>query len=203
METLIKKRPLPSRGLESRNAAVRESKDPSNAGNPTGFTMHPRRLLLGVAQQSGIGDPESCRIILSIFDASRAVRRALCRDLDNEFGFHDDSGVGFLTLVTLYALSPLPATATDLAYHAEVNRALMADIIDALEQRGLVTRYADGRGRITRIELTDRGQQAAVLAVHRFLKIASMLAGNIGSPDGKSTVEVCAQVESRAAIPAS
>jgi DNA-binding MarR family transcriptional regulator len=203
METLIKKRPMPSRGSELRNAAVKEPKNSCNAESPTGFTLHPRRLLLGVAQQSGIGDPESCRIILSIFDASRAVRRALCRDLDYEFGFHDNSGVGFLTLVTLYALSPLPATATDLAYHAEVDRTSMADIINALEQRRLVTRYADGRGRITRIELTDRGQQAAVLAVHRFLKVASTLAGNIGSPDAKSTVEVCEQVESRAAVPAS
>jgi DNA-binding MarR family transcriptional regulator len=126
----------------------------------------------------------------------------LCRDLDREFGFQDNSGVGFATLVTLYALSPLPATATDLAYHADVSRASMTDIIEALEERGLVMRYADGGGRITRVALTKRGQQAAVLAVHRFLQVASDLAGDIGSPNGNATVETCEQVESRAEVPA-
>lgn len=163
--------------------------------------MHPRRLLLGAARQSGIGDPDSCRIILSILYAGRAVRRALRCDLDHRFGFQDSSGAGFATLVTLYALSPLPATAADLAYHTDVSRAAMADIIEALEERGLVMRYSDGRGRMSLVDLTERGQNAAVLAVRRFLEVASDLAGGIVPPIGDAVAGTCEQVESRAADP--
>lgn len=128
---------------------------------------------------------------------------ALSRELDHELGFPDKSGSRFATLVTLYALSPLSVTAADLAYHAEVSRASMTSVIEALEQRGLVMRDAGGRDRITPIHLTELGQQVAVVAVHRFLQLASNLAGDISSPNGKATVQTCEQVESRAAGPAS
>jgi DNA-binding MarR family transcriptional regulator len=199
METLIRKSPLPSRGSEPGRSGANGHKGPADPTKHAVVTMHPRRLLLGAARQSGIGDPDSCRIILSILYAGRAVRRALRCDLDHEFGFQDSSGAGFATLVTLYALSPLPATAADLAYHAEVGGAAMADIIEALERRGLVVRHADGRDRITLVDLTERGQQAAVLAVRCFLEVASDLARGIGPPIGDAVAETCEQVESRAA----
>jgi DNA-binding MarR family transcriptional regulator len=202
METLIRKRPLPSRESEARVAAANVFKGPINPAGSGCPATHPRRLLLAVAQQSGIGKPDSCRIILSMLYASRAVRRALCRELGEEFGFQDNSGAGFVTLITLYALSPVPATAADLACHAEVSRASMTDIIEALEQRGLVTRYLDGRGRVTLIDLTDRGQEAAVLAVHRFLQVMSDLAGDIGSANGSATIETCERIEESAAASA-
>jgi DNA-binding MarR family transcriptional regulator len=123
--------------------------------------------------------------------------------LSRELGFPDKSGSRFATLVTLYAFGPLSVTAADLAYHAEVSRASMTSVIEALEQRGLVMRDAGGRDRITPIHLTELGQQVAVLAVHRFLQLASNLAGNIGPPNGKATVQTCEQAESRAAGPAS
>ena len=201
MVTLIRKRSLPPRASRSRNAA-NASKGPSNTARHVGITRHPLRLLLGAARQSGIGDPDSCMIILSILSASRAVRHALGRELDHELGFQDNSGSRFATLVTLYALEPLPATAPDLAYHAEVSRASMTDVIETLEKRGLITREAGGRDRIKFVYLTEPGRQAAVFAVHRFLQLASNLAGDIGSPNGNATVETCEQVESRAAVPA-
>lgn len=156
-----------------------------------------------MARQSGIGDCDSCRIVLSILSASRAVRGALGRELDHGLGFQDISGSRCVTLLTLYALDPLPATAADLAYHAEVSRASMTDILRTLEQRRMITRNAAGRDRLKPIFLTEPGRQAAVIAVHRFLQLASNLAGDISSPRGHATVETCAQVESRAAARAS
>ncbi len=201
METLVRKRSLPSRVSRSRSADANASNGPVNSARHAGITKHPLRLLLGVARQSGIGDPDSCMIILSILSASRAVRRALSRELEHELGFQDNSGSCFATLVTLYALSPLPATAADLAYHAEVSRGSMTSVIEALERRGLVARDAGSRDRITPICLTELGHRAARLAVHRFLDVASNLAGDIGSPNRKTTVSTCEQVESRAGVP--
>lgn len=137
METLVRKRSLPSRVSRSRSADANASNGPVNSARHAGITKHPLRLLLGVARQSGIGDPDSCMIILSILSASRAVRRALSRELEHELGFQDNSGSCFATLVTLYALSPLPATAADLAYHAEVSRGSMTSVIEALESTRL------------------------------------------------------------------
>gem|GEM_PF-4809617 len=78
----------------------------------------------------------------------------------------------------------------------------MTDIVKTLEQHRLITREAAGRDRIKPIHLTELGRKAAVFAVHRFLQLASNLAGDIGSPNGNATVETCEQVESRAAVPA-
>lgn len=202
MEKLSRKRSLPLRASRSQETAANASTGSFNAAGHVDITRHPLRLLLGIARQSGIGDSDSCRIILSILSASRAVRRALGRELDHGLGFQDNSGSRCVTLLTLYALDPLPATAADLTYHAEVSRASMTDIIKTLEQHRLITREAAGRDRIKPIHLTELGRQAAVFAVHRFLHLASNLAGDIGSPTGDATVKTCEQVESRAAVPA-
>ena len=202
MEKPIRKRSRPRRASKPQNAAANASTGSCHSPGHVGLTRHPLRLLLGIARQSGIGDADSCRIILSILSASRAVRRALGCELDHGLGFQDHSGSRCVTLLTLYALDPLPATAADLTYHAEVSRASMADIIKTLEQHRLIAREAAGRDRIKPIHLTELGRQAAVFAVHRFLHLASNLAGDIGAPNGNATVETCEQVESRAAVPA-
>jgi len=160
--------------------------------------LHPRRLLLSVAEQSGIGDQNSCRIILSILSASRAVRRSLCREMGSKLGFQDTSGTRFAALVTLYALSPLSATASDLAYHADASRASMTDVIASLEQRGLVARESGTGDRITHFYLTELGLEEAVLAVQQFLTVAQSLAGGIGAAEQRATLSTCEQLETRA-----
>ena len=202
METLVRNRTLPSRVSRPRSAEANASKGPVKSARPADITKHPLRLLLGIARQSGIGDSDSCRIILSILSASRAVRRALGRELHHGLGFQDHSGSRCVTLLALYALDPLPATAADLTYHAEVSRASMTDILKTLEHHRLITRVAASRDRDRPIHLTERGRQAAVFAVHRFLQLASNLLGDIGAPNGNATVETCEQVESRAAVSA-
>jgi len=202
MEKLNRKRSKPSRASQSRSAAAHASPGARDLARPTRIPKHSLRLLLGVARQSGIGDPDSCMTILSILSASHAIRYAMGRELDRELGFQDNSGSRFATLITLYALEPLPATAADLAYHAEVSRGSMTDVLGTLEKRGLITRDAGGRDRIKFVYLTERGRKAAVFAVHRFLQLASNLVGDLSSPYGNATVETCQQVESRAAVPA-
>jgi|HubBroStandDraft_2_1064218.scaffolds.fasta_scaffold142296_2 DNA-binding MarR family transcriptional regulator len=187
METPFPKHSLPSRVSKSRNTAT-VSKGPINLACHDNIDTHPQRLLLSVARQSGIGDPQSCSIIMSILAAGRAIRRAL-------LGFQDNSGAHFATLLTLYALDPLPATAADLAYHAEVSGSSITEVIEALERRGLIAWDAEGRGQITPIYLTELGHQVAVRAVRSFLQVASTLAGDIGAPNGNATVETCRHIE--------
>jgi DNA-binding MarR family transcriptional regulator len=196
METSAKKRSLPARATKSlrirKGAAV-----PPSAGTaePVGVNTQPRRLLLGVAQQAGIGDPDSCSTMLAILSASRAIRRALARDLGTE----ELSEARFAALVTLYALEPMSSTPADLAFHAEVSRSAMTDVIDALEKHGWAIREPHGHDRrLTPVRLTADGGRVAVRAVHRFLHAASKIAGDLDLADRRATVATCEEVERRA-----
>jgi DNA-binding MarR family transcriptional regulator len=152
----------------------------------------PKSLLLGVARQSGIGDPDSCRTILALLSVGRAIRRSL----ESELGPDELSEARFATLVTLYALEPLPATPTDLAYHADVTRSAMTDILDVLERRGWIKRGDPARDRrLTPIHLTELGCRITVIAVHRFLQAGSRLAGNLSLSRRKAIVDGCEQIE--------
>jgi hypothetical protein len=199
METPIRKRSELPRASRSRKAAAQAGRHPVRRGGRAVIEIQPQRFLLGVARQSGIGDPDSCRIILALLSASRAIHRTLGREL----GFQDNAGCRFATLATLYALSPSPVTAADLASHAEVSWSTIMGVIEGLQRCRLVTRAAPGRDRVAPIYLTGLGQQVAVLAVRRFLQVARDLAGDLGAPLRKSMVEACRKIESRATNPAS
>jgi len=199
MATTMRKRSRLPRASETRKAAGDKHRSAVRKADRAGVEIQPRRFLLGVARQSGIGDPDSCRMILSLLSASRAIQRALGREL----GFQNNSGCRFATLVTLYALSPLPATAADLACYAEVSWSAIMGVIEALEQRGLVTRTVRSRDRVAPIYLSGLGQQVAMLAVRQFLQVARDLAGDLGAPLRKSTIEACRKIEIRATNPAS
>ena len=190
MKTPNRKSAAQSRAFNSRKADDESTGRIRSVGR-AGIDLQPRRLLLAAARQSGIGDPDSCTIVLSLLSAGRSLRRALGREL----GFQDNSGSRFAVLLTLYALDPLPATAADLAYHAEVIRSSISDAIETLEQRGLVAWVPGDRDRIMAVHLTELGRQAAMLAVHRFLRIASELAGGVSPTNRGATVETCRQVE--------
>jgi len=195
VETPIRKRSPRPRAPKPPNSAGHSSQRSGPTANEASHYLQPRRLLLAAARQSGTGDPDSCRIVLSILAAGRAIARALGRDL----GFQDNSGSSFATIVTLYALDPLPTTAADLATHAEVRRASMTKVIETLERRGLVAWESGGRDRIAPIRLTELGHQVAQFAVHRFLRVAGDLAGGIGPANRNATVETCQQIQNRAA----
>jgi DNA-binding MarR family transcriptional regulator len=154
--------------------------------------------LLNAARQSGIGDPESCRIILLILEASRSIHFAL----GHELGFNGTSGSRFSILLTLYALDPLPSTAADFGDQAAISRPSILDIIETLERRGLIVCDTSGPDRNTPISLTELGRQISKHAVQHFLEVASKLAGGLNLRNRKAVVAACTQIQN-SALPAS
>ena len=168
----------------------------STASRADQNTQH-RRLLTAVAYHSGIGEPDCCLAALAMLSASRALRRALDRDLGNQ----EKSEFGFLALVTLYAVEPIACTPEALAHDAEVRLGAMLDVLDFLEQRGWVAReYPGPQGRSSRVHLTEAGIQTTVLAVHRFLEISATLAGDLGADQRRAATKACAQIVRAAAL---
>ena len=165
----------------------------SPGAHPVSDAPH-ARLLFGAARQSGFGDPDSCRTIMAILTASRAIRRRL----DREFGTEELTESRFATLITLYAMAPLAATPGDLAYHAEVSRAAMTDVVDALDKHGWIVRERRGDRRLKPIRISAQGRSVAVRAVHRFLELASVIASDLCLADRRAAVAICTQIEARA-----
>ena len=185
---------MPSPTLESDRLHRQPRPRAVRPRSPEAIQTQPQRLLLGVAEQAGIGDPSSCRIILSILLASRAIHLSFKHELFNE----NASETRFGTLVAIYALEPLPATADFLALQAGTSSHAIKQVIDDLEARGLVTWGARGWDTQTPIQLTELGGQVTVLAVHRFLQVASDLAGAVSDSDREAVVRTCARIEGRA-----
>jgi DNA-binding MarR family transcriptional regulator len=191
---------------------IRRSKKSSPANDPAGRAIFPEpahpnisgpagsppnRFLIGAARQSGTGDPDSCRTVMAILAASRAIRRAL----DRELGTEELTESRFTSLVTLYAVAPLSATPADLAYHAQVSRASMTDVVAALEKHGWVERETGRDRRVRPLRITPLGSSVAVRAVHRFLHLASCVAGDLSLADRRITVATSEQIELRAGQP--
>jgi DNA-binding MarR family transcriptional regulator len=179
-------------------ASDSRSPDPDGAASRTGgvgIERHTKRFLLNTAKQSGIGDPGSCEIILSLLSACGDIRSALAREL----GFCSNPAARFSALVTLYALSPSPTTAADLAYDAEVSRSSIAAVIKGLEKRGLVARARGGKERNPTVQLTAAGHDVAAAIVQHFLRIANSVAGGLGGEGRGVGVEAFRELERRAA----
>ena len=188
---------MPSPTLKTNRLRPIPAVRPVRPRSPAAIQTQPQRLLLGVAEQAGIGDPASCRIILSILLASRAIQRSFKNELFSE----NASETRFGTLVAIYALEPLPATADFLALQAGTSSHAIKQVIDDLEARGLVTWGPRGWDTQTPIQLTELGGQVTVMAVHRFLQVASELAGAVSESDREAVVRACSGIESRAVNP--
>ena len=106
---------------------------------------------------------------LRLFSAPRAI----CRSIGREFAEEDLSEIRFVTLATLYALEPQPATPDNLALQVDASRTRMNEAIADLECRGLVAWSDITQDRQTPVHLTDLGCQFTGIAVHRLLQIAS------------------------------
>jgi DNA-binding MarR family transcriptional regulator len=133
----------------------------NSAGDHADTAAPHERLLFGAARQSGVGDLDSCRTIMAILTASRAIRR----QMDREFGTEELTESRFATLITLYAMAPLSATPTDLAYHAEVSRAAMTDVVDALDKHGWIVRERRGDRRLKPVRISAQGRNVAVRCI--------------------------------------
>jgi DNA-binding MarR family transcriptional regulator len=155
-----------------------------------------RRLLVGTAYHSGIGNSDCCLTALAVLSASRALRRTLNFDL----GPSELSETGFVALVTLYALEPVACAPEALAHDAEVKLDAMSEVLDFLEGRGWVSReYRGPHGTAARVHLTDAGIETTVLAVHRFLDISATLAADLDADEHRAAIRACAQIVGAAA----
>ncbi len=102
-------------------------------------------------------------------------------------------------LVVLYAHEPLPESAADLAYHAEVSQASMARILYSLARRGWVVRNRRGAaGRRSPIHLTAQGQQAAGLIAHRFLIAADQIGTGLSAGQRRTLTDACERLRNHA-----
>ena len=87
----------------------------------------------------------------------REIRAAFWTQMEAELraAGHD---LNFSQYITLKHLAEGPASVTDLANVAQLNPGAMTRLLDKLEQRGIVARFADPTDRrALRIHLTDAG----------------------------------------------
>lgn len=141
-------------------------------------------MLVRIARHSRIGNPEGCAALLLLLASSRLLRNELHRVLAR-FGL---SQLRFATLVSLYASDPDPCTPADLAYHVQVSRATMADILDELFRRAWITRKrARNDRRYQHICLTDDGRTLVERAVQPFLSAVSRCA-EVLAPEEREAV---------------
>ncbi len=173
---------------------------PRASGSPLGFKntlegRRPERLLVQVATQAGIGDADQCAVVLNLLSAARKVRQVL----DSLVETDALSEAKVATLLTLYALEPVACTPADLAYHAEVSRSNMTDVLDDLQARGWIVRQPRSGDRgCTPVQLTNEGHQATQRTVHRILQVTSLLAADLGPAARRSLFDSCEQLRHRA-----
>lgn len=138
----------------------------------------PLKMLVRIARQSHLGDPDACATVLAMLFTSRLLHQHFQRALARL----DLSEVKLTTLVSLYAIDPEPSTPADLALHSQVSRATMTDTLEGMRRRNWIVRdRAQNDRRVLHIHLTDEGRTLVERAVSPFL----------------STVNLCAQVMTR------
>ncbi|HEY9250626.1 MAG TPA: MarR family transcriptional regulator [Rariglobus sp.] len=135
-------------------------------------------MLVRIARQSRLGDPEACASVLAMLSTSRLLHQ----HFQHVLAQLDLSEVKLTTLVSLYALDPEPSTPADLAIHSQVSRATMTETLETMRLRNWIVRdRAKNDRRVLHIHLTDEGRTLVEHAVIPFL----------------STVNLCAQVMTR------
>ena len=86
-------------------------------------------------------------------------------------------GLSFIKIKALRRLSATPMPMRDLATRLAMDKPYLTQIVDALEERGLVVRTIDARDRRCRIvSLTDEGRAAAVRAEEILKRPPALLA---------------------------
>lgn len=150
-------------------------------------------MLVRIARHSRIGNPEGCAALLMLLSASRLLRNELHRVLTG-LGL---SQIRFAALVSLYASDPDPCTPADLAYHVQVSRATMADILDEMCRRGWITRKRVRTDRRSRhICLTDDGRTLFEHAVQPFLSAVSRCAEVLDVEEREAVGRASSQIHS-------
>lgn len=145
-------------------------------------------MLVRIARQSHLGDPEGCAAILALLTATRLVRGHLNRVLA-QAGLNEAK---LSALVTLYALDPEPSTPADLALQSQVSRTTMTDTLDALHSGGWINRERGEADRRTlHIQLTTTGRTLVENAVRPFLTAVGNCAATLSVAERRSVTSAC------------
>ncbi|MCX6956793.1 MAG: MarR family transcriptional regulator [Verrucomicrobia bacterium] len=173
-----------------RQSPVTRSARPEPAGPPPvdALAFRPVQMLLRIARQSRLGDPEGCAAILTLLATGRVVRAHLQHVL-GQLGLNE---IKFSTLITLYALDPDPSTPAELALQSRVSRAAMSDTLEALRGGGWVDRERSTSDRRTlHIRLTARGRDLIETAVRPFLAAVGRCAEALTAAERRSLTRTC------------
>lgn len=156
------------------------------------------RTLLAVARQRNELDETGCRLVLDLLHTTIALRRRLAAELGSE-GLTE---LRFFVLVVLFALDPEPAAAADLAVHTGATRASITDVLDHLQNAGLIERDRDTADRrVIYVRLTEAGRGAADRAMSCFLRRAGSLARPVDAAAREFAGRVFAALLAEAAPP--
>lgn len=165
---------------------------PAHARPPHSPSSQPVDMLVRIARQSQLSDPEGCATLLTMLTTMRLLRLHLQRVLTPL----KLSEVKFTTLVSLYALDPIPSSPSDLAFHAQVSRAAMTDALEGMRVRGWIARERsrDDR-RMTLVHLTAAGRDLVEKAVRPFLAALGRCSEALSSDERKTIVHACAHLD--------
>lgn len=181
---------------------LRRSRSPRTGVRPAALpellACHPLQMLVRIANQSRLGDPEGCVAILSLVATGRVVRS----HLQNVLGELGLSEIKFFTLVALYALDPDPSTPAELALQSQVSRAAMSDTLEALHESGWVDRERSATDRrITHIQLTARGRLLVESAVRPFLAAVARCVATLSPPERRALTRTCSHLCDHFSLP--
>jgi DNA-binding MarR family transcriptional regulator len=145
-------------------------------------------MLVRIARQSHLGDPEACTTVLALLSTSRLLHQHFQRVLAQL----ELSEVKLTTLVSLYALDPEPSTPADLAFHSQVSRATMTDTLEAMCDRNWIVRErARTDRRMLYIHLTDAGRTLVEQAVIPFLTTVNLCAQVLTRNERAAALRIC------------
>jgi DNA-binding MarR family transcriptional regulator len=161
---------------------------PPSVRLPDALSCQPTQMLVRIARQSGLGDPEGCAAVLALLTTSRLVRGQLHRVLA-ELGLNEAK---LTTLITLYALDPEPSTPADLAVQSQVSRSTMTDTLESLHASGWVQRERGESDRRTlHIHLTETGRSLVERAVRPFLTAVGNCADTLSTAERSAVTSAC------------
>lgn len=148
-------------------------------------------MLVRIARQSHLGDPEGCATILGLLATSRLLHDHL-QGVLSELGL---SEIKLTTLVGLYAVDPEPATTADLAANSQISRATLSGVVTTLRARGWIIREAaPSNRRLRHIRLTDKGRAIVEKAVRPFLDAVNKCALVLTSEERDAATHLCTRL---------
>lgn len=159
---------------------------------PQAASSQPMDMLVRIARQSRLGDADGCATLLTMLATMRLLRLHLQQVLTPL----KLSEVKLSTLVSLYALDPIPSSPSDLSFHSQVSRPTMTDTLESMRSSGWIIRERSHKDRrVTLVRLTDSGRALVENAVRPFLTAISRCSETLSAHERQTIVRACAHLD--------